>query len=650
MAEQAEDSKDSKDRRSMSSSVSSTASPGDLSMDDRPTRAYLTADPEKGELALPVPSSIHGEKPRDGDNDEDGQAPPADQDVEPPSEAPVASSSPSPDGDPAQTVQPLYSSFTLWEKRLIVLAAAMSAFFSPLTAQIYFPALNVVAKDFGVTTSQINLTVTTYMIFQGVTPMFIGGFADTGGRRPAYVVCFVVYIGANIGVALCRNYASMLVLRCLQSAGSASTVALCQAVVADTITSAERGQYIGITVLPIVLAPSLGPVLGGVLAQYLGWRSIFWFLTILAGVTLVLMLSFFPETCRRIVGDGSVRPHPAYRTVWQVIKDRRRKRRAPRSDSPDGLRRVATAASGRSRKKLRIEFGNPFDSVTMIFEPVLGLLLLDGALVFAGFYAIATSMSEQLKDLYELSEIELGLMYLPMAGGTIVAAFIVGPSINWNYRRHARRLGVTVARGRQEDLSLFPIEKARIEVGLPLLGLAACVMFAWGWALQYGPSLAVPVVLLFLMGVGMIGFNNACAVLIVDMYPGRAGAATAANNLTRCLVGAAATAAITPMIDGIGAGWSFTVFGFVYLLGVPMLLLIMKNGVEWRGRLRAKQERKRALAEEKRSRKLGVGESAQQDDEVAEHAGAGLASAEGAGRAIPGDGHQVDAPNQATEK
>ncbi|KAF3768120.1 hypothetical protein M406DRAFT_61800 [Cryphonectria parasitica EP155] len=495
-----------------------------------------------------------------------------------------------------QAVEPPYSSFSLWEKRFIVLAAALSAFFSPLTAQIYFPALNVLADAFHVSTSKINLTITTYMVFQGVTPMFIGGFADTGGRRPAYAVCFVVYIGANIGVALCQNYGQLLVLRCLQSAGSASTVALCQAVIADTITSAERGQYIGITVLPIVLAPSLGPVLGGILTQYLGWRSIFWFLTILAAVTLVLILFFFPETCRRLVGDGSVRPHPVYRTLWQVIKDSHRRRKAEKSKDLDQLHRIHTATSSKSRPKLKVAFGNPFDSVMLLFEPVLGLLLFYSAVVFAGFYAIATAMSEQFKEIYGLGEIEIGLMYLPMAGGSVVAAFIVGPAINWNYRRHAKRLGMTLTKGRQDDLTNFPIERARIEVGLPLLGLATCVLFAWGWALQYKASIAVPAVLLFLMGIGMIGFNNTSSVLVVDMYPGKAGAATAANNLTRCLVGAAATAAITPMINGIGSGWAFTIFGFLYLIGGPILLVIMKNGIKWRRQLREKQARKEALA------------------------------------------------------
>ncbi|KAJ4417555.1 hypothetical protein N0V82_006114 [Gnomoniopsis sp. IMI 355080] len=518
-------------------------------------------------------------------------------DQEPPSEQPVTS--PSPDGDPAQAVQAPYSSYSLFEKRMIVLAASLSAFFSPLTAQIYFPALNVVAQAFDVSTTKINLTVTTYMIFQGITPMFIGGLADTAGRRPAYVICFVVYIAANIGVAVCQNYAELLVLRCIQSAGSSSTVALCQAVVADIVTSAERGQYIGITVLPIVLAPSLGPVLGGILAQYLGWRSIFWFLTIIAAITLIAMLLFFPETCRKLVGDGSIRPHPAYRTVWQMTKDTHNKRKAKKTGDADLLHRVTTASSGKSRPKFKMNFGNPFDSVMLLFEPVLGLLLFYSGIVFAGFYAIATSMSEQMKDLYNLTEIELGLMYLPMAAGSVAAAFVVGPGINWNYRRHAKRLGMTISKGRQDDLSDFPIERARIEVGLPLLLLATLVLFAWGWALQYRASIAVPAVLLFLMGLGMIGFNNTSSVLIVDMYPGRAGAATAANNLTRCLIGSAATAAITPMINSMGIGWSFTLYGFLYLLGAPMLLLIMKNGIKWRRRLKEKEERKKARREEK---------------------------------------------------
>jgi hypothetical protein len=57
-----------------------------------------------------------------------------------------------------------YSSFSLWQKRFIVFAATMGAFFSPLTTQIYFPALTTIANDLNVTNSKINLTITTYMV------------------------------------------------------------------------------------------------------------------------------------------------------------------------------------------------------------------------------------------------------------------------------------------------------------------------------------------------------------------------------------------------------------------------------------------------------------------------------------------------------
>lgn len=66
-----------------------------------------------------------------------------------------------------------YSIFTKSQKRLIILAAALASAFSPLSANIYFPALNSIAKDLHVTPSQINLTITTYMVSPGVKHKFI---------------------------------------------------------------------------------------------------------------------------------------------------------------------------------------------------------------------------------------------------------------------------------------------------------------------------------------------------------------------------------------------------------------------------------------------------------------------------------------------
>lgn len=66
------------------------------------------------------------------------------------------------------------------------------------------------------------------------------------GRRPAYIIGFIIYIGANIGLALQSSYAALFVLRCVQSSGSSATIALGNGVVADIATAAERGTWMGL--------------------------------------------------------------------------------------------------------------------------------------------------------------------------------------------------------------------------------------------------------------------------------------------------------------------------------------------------------------------------------------------------------------------
>lgn len=113
-----------------------------------------------------------------------------------------------------------YSAFGLSARRRIVLAATCAGFFSPLSASIYYPALPQIAEDFNVSISEVNLTVTTYLvgqkviftsisyadhayqIIQGLAPMITAGFSDTAGRRPAYAICFFIYFFANLGLAL----------------------------------------------------------------------------------------------------------------------------------------------------------------------------------------------------------------------------------------------------------------------------------------------------------------------------------------------------------------------------------------------------------------------------------------------------------------
>ncbi|RYP81118.1 hypothetical protein DL769_002127 [Monosporascus sp. CRB-8-3] len=113
-----------------------------------------------------------------------------------------------------------YSVFTEKQKRWIVFLAALAGMFSPMSSFIFYPAITSLATSLNVTVGLVNLAITTYMVVSGITPAILGNAADKIGRRPVYVLALTVYLLANIGLALQNDFAALLVLRMMQSAGS----------------------------------------------------------------------------------------------------------------------------------------------------------------------------------------------------------------------------------------------------------------------------------------------------------------------------------------------------------------------------------------------------------------------------------------------
>lgn len=212
------------------------------------------------------------------------------------------------DKSEVQTPTPLHSIFSSNMKMFLVLMTVFSTIFSPLSSFMYLPAITPIAESYHRSLGEINLTVTIYQIMQAVSPLFFGDLSDQIGRRLVYMLTFTIYIAANIGLALQNNYAALMVLRALQSTGSSATVAIGSAVMADVTTSAERGGYITAVQASVMFAPALAPVLGGILTQFLGWRSTFWFLVIAAGVFLLVYVPFVPEVSWRVaeIWNGSL--------------------------------------------------------------------------------------------------------------------------------------------------------------------------------------------------------------------------------------------------------------------------------------------------------------------------------------------------------
>lgn len=438
-----------------------------------------------------------------------------------------------------------------------------ASFISPMTANIYFPALNPISKDLDISVSLINLTLTSYMIFQGLSPTIFGDFGDMAGRRPAYIVAFSIYICANIGLALQRDFVALLILRCLQSAGSSGTLALGFAVVADISSTAERGKYMGIVGAGINVGPALGPVLGGILSQYLGWPAIFWFCAIFSGVWMVPFILSVPETCRKVVGNGSVAPQKWNRSMLDLYRNR--------GDTTD-----------QNIPKRELKFPNPLKTLYIVFEKEMAIILCINAVIYIAFILTAATLSTLFKDIYGYNDLQVGLCYLPYGFGCAMAVVGQGYVLDWNYRRIAKKIGFTIDRKRGDDLGKFPIETARIQPVYPILLAGIASLIGYGWALQAEASIAVPLVLVFLIGMFVPTSFSVLNTLIVDLNPNAPATATAANNLVRCMFGAAATAAIDHMIEGMGRGWCFAFLALLNLAMIPLMRLVDKRGMHWR--------------------------------------------------------------------
>jgi len=199
-------------------------------------------------------------------------------------------------------------------------------------------------------------------------------------------------------------------------------------------------------------------------------------------------------------------------------------------------------------------------------------------------------------------------MFIPIGGGSIISALTVGRLADGNYRRWAKKLNMPVVKNRRQDLTNFPIERARLEVIFPLFFVSVAVIIAYGWILTKKISIAVPIVLLFLMGFSLTATFQVLNVLMVDIYPGKPSVATAANNFTRCEIGAVFSAILLPLVDSIGWGWAYTLLALLFIGFVPFLLFVMQRGPKWRKQRKESEDRARVHRQEKRDLKSAAKE------------------------------------------
>jgi MFS family permease len=349
--------------------------------------------------------------------------------------------------------------------------------------------------------------------------------------------------------------------------GSSAVAIVAIAVVADIVTRAERGKYMAYTSLGFTIGPVVGPVVGGVLTQFLGWRSVFVFLAILAGVMIILILGFLPETCRAIVGNGSVPPPQWNRSILQLLQP----------DSFNKEQQPQTVAISRRRPSF-------FDSIRIAGHKPTGLLILVITLISCGSMSIFASIPALFGGYYGLNALEIGLCYIPFGVGGLAARWTIGIMVDRNFQRHSRELGLDLPRNQQapEHLQDMPLEKARLQLTLPLVYASSAIVILYGWLMQARVHVSGPLVVLFFLGIVVTGTRNTLFSLIVDLHAGRPATATAGVAFFRALSSAGVVAGIVPLLKAIGIGWTGVLIAAFWAVSSSALWGVYLYGHEWR--------------------------------------------------------------------
>lgn len=172
----------------------------------------------------------------------------------------------------------------------LLLLGAMSAF-PPVTTDIYLPALPQLTQSLRGTITEGQITLAVYFVGLGFGQLFYGPWSDRIGRRPTMLTGAAIYLAASVGCAIATTMNQMIVLRFLQAIGACSGVVISTAVVRDRFGQQESARIFSMLLTLRGVGPIVAPIAGGVIVTWLGWRAIFWAVT-LFGITLGLAVFF----------------------------------------------------------------------------------------------------------------------------------------------------------------------------------------------------------------------------------------------------------------------------------------------------------------------------------------------------------------------
>lgn len=180
-------------------------------------------------------------------------------------------------------------------RSLIILLTALVAM-GPMSVTLYLPSMPALAIEFQAGTALIQQSFTIFLVGFAFGQLVYGPVADRFGRRPVLIAGLIFYMAASLACALSTDIDDFLLARLAQGLGACVGPVVARAVVRDRFERSDAVRAFAFIGTALAVAPAVGPLIGGFLEVWFGWRSTFVFLIGFAGLMVGLVLIRLEET------------------------------------------------------------------------------------------------------------------------------------------------------------------------------------------------------------------------------------------------------------------------------------------------------------------------------------------------------------------
>ena len=168
------------------------------------------------------------------------------------------------------------SRFHIEYKWLVAIVFTFGLFMDLMDTTVVNVAIPTLTKDFHSSTSAVEWTVTGYLLSLAIFIPAAGFLSDRFGTKRTFLTAMTIFIVASAACGLAQSIGQLVVSRFVQGVGGGMMTPVGAAMLAREFPGAERAKASAILSIPVVLAPSMGPILGGYLTEYVSWRWIFY--------------------------------------------------------------------------------------------------------------------------------------------------------------------------------------------------------------------------------------------------------------------------------------------------------------------------------------------------------------------------------------